>query len=200
MRGRRFPPLTIPASPYAVVSDITPAELLRRAYFARAGALGLRYHVDAERLIEHVQDAPTITPSLLGYVINQLDDVVHAIGCIDDIAVAWSDLAERHEPYLLRACRTRLDAPEAIVHVRRLLARVRASTIDPDRGESPSLRTYRGTQPLRAWLIDKTMRSLRRTRRRTHLRLTGPLEPQPICALAGLGPAAATATPIRLTT
>jgi hypothetical protein len=128
---------------------------LRLAFFAQAGELAGRYHVRFERVIEHLWQARRCNRRLLLRGVTNVDDLVHAIACIDDVGLAWSDLAERYEPTLIRRCRTGQEDIEATVFVRRLLADLRRRSREPFVANLPSLCGYAGTRPLRSWLSDR---------------------------------------------
>jgi hypothetical protein len=128
---------------------------LRLAFFAQAGEFANRYHVRFERVLEHVWDARRWNRRLLLRAVTNMDDLVHAIACIDEVGLAWSDLAERYERTLIRRCRGGQDEIEATVFVRRLFADVRRRNREPFVINLPSLRGYAGTRPLRTWLADR---------------------------------------------
>lgn len=131
---------------------------LRRAYFAQAAELAMRYSVAIERLLEHIAHARTRHSRLDLNAVRYVEDLVHAVACIDNVEVAWRDLVDQHERALIRACRQWLDDTDAIVFVRRLLARVRANVEDGP----PTLRSFDGTTSLRRWLGDRLVGDLNR--------------------------------------
>lgn len=128
---------------------------LRRDYFAHAAEQAMRYDVSFDRLLEHLDGARADHPHLDLRAIRYVDDLVHTVACIDGVELAWWDLVDQHELGLVRACRQWLDDIDAIVFVRRLLARVRQ---DPER--RPSLRSFDGTVSLRRWLGDRLVGGL----------------------------------------
>ena len=125
---------------------------LRRAYFAHAGETAMRYGVTFDRVAKHVHWGWNREPVSIVKGIRYAQDLVHAVACIDNVSLAWSDIADHHERMLIRACRDRLDETDAILVVRRLFVKLRrTSTGDPEvRGMS--LRGYLGTCSLRGWL------------------------------------------------
>ena len=125
---------------------------LRRAYFAHAGELAMRYGVTFDRVAQHVHCGWNREPALIVTGIRYAQDLVHAVACVDNVGLAWSDVADHHERMLIRACRDRLDETDAILVVRRLFVELRrTSTGDPE-ARSTSLRSYLGTCSLRGWL------------------------------------------------
>lgn len=157
---------------------VDPADmelLLRREFFTRAAASAARYGVTPDRLIEHALTLRTETPLRAARLLAHLDDLTHATACIDQSALAWSDLVEMHELVLIHVCAERLGEAEGIVHVRRFLACLRNGTI---RGEGLTMAAYSGQRPLRHWLAERAMSRLAEpvTRRPgpVRLRLTAP--------------------------
>jgi hypothetical protein len=124
---------------------------LRRAYFAQAGDIAMRYGVRFERVLDHLDDLRAVHPQHSIPVVRNLDDLIHAVACVDGVDLAWRDLADRHERALIRACRHWLEATDAIVFVRRLLAGLRR---DRDL-EVQTLRSFDGGCSLRRWLGDR---------------------------------------------
>lgn len=129
----------------------TDAEL-RQAYFSQAGAVAARYGVRFDRVMEHLRTARARYPHLAIPVLAHVDDLVHAVACVDGCDLAWRDLGDAHERGLIRACREWMDGTDAIVLVRRLFAELRHQVP----GIQP-LRTYDGTCPLRKWLGDRVI-------------------------------------------
>ena len=81
---------------------------LRRAYFAQAGETATRYGVRFERVLDHL-DVLRLQHSQQSIpVVRYLEDLIHAVACLDDVDLAWRDLGERHERALSRACRQRM--------------------------------------------------------------------------------------------
>ncbi|MHC4220520.1 MAG: hypothetical protein ACYSU7_18940 [Planctomycetota bacterium] len=132
---------------------------LRRAYFAQAGEIAMRYGVRFERVLDHLV---VVRPGHFQHaipVVRYLDDLIHAVACLDGVDLAWRDLSERHERALIRACRHWLDATDAIVFVRRLLAGLRGDQ-EPD---LQTLRSFDGSCSLRRWLGDRIVGALNRS-------------------------------------
>ncbi len=125
--------------------------VLRRAYFAHAAEAAIRYDVAFERLLQHLRAARQHRPHLSLYAVAHVDDLVHAVACVDGLDLAWWDLVERHERALVRACRRWLEETDAVLVVRRLLSRLRRG--DDDR--VPSLHSFDGTTSMRRWLGDR---------------------------------------------
>lgn len=129
---------------------------LRTAFFAHAGELAHRYHITFERLIAHLWRARHAHRRLTLRSVTHVDDLVHAIACIDEVGMAWSDLGERYERALIRRCRGGQDEIEATILVRRLFSQLRCRTQNDSIAPLlPSLRGYAGTRPLRNWLADR---------------------------------------------
>jgi hypothetical protein len=142
---------------------------LRRAYFG-AGVASARYGVGFDRLVRHLDDLGAASrPS--SRVPRCVEDLLHAIACVDGSALAWMDLTERYERLLVRRSATQIGPTAAIVAVRRLFSELRRET---GRGGTPglSLRSYRGDLPLRQWLADALVARL--TRERTMSRAAAP--------------------------
>ncbi|MEE8154829.1 MAG: hypothetical protein V3T53_07680 [Phycisphaerales bacterium] len=125
---------------------------LRRAYFAHAGELAMRYGVTFDRVAQHVHRGWTREPALTVKSIRYAEDLVHAVACVDNVGLAWSDVADHHERMLIRACRDRLDETDAILVVRRLFVHLRRTSTDGPETRGMSLRGYLGTCSLRGWL------------------------------------------------
>lgn len=131
-------------------SDITSQ--LRRAYFAHAGELAIRYGITFDRVAQHVRRGWNHEPALSIKGVRYAEDLVHAVACVDDVGLAWSDLVDHHERMLTRACRDRLDETNAILVVRRLFVQLRRQSIGASEDRSGSLCEYLGTCSLRGWL------------------------------------------------
>ncbi|MHC5008032.1 MAG: hypothetical protein ACYTGF_11805 [Planctomycetota bacterium] len=135
------------------------ASELRRAYFAQAGEIAMRYGVRFERVLDHLGELRGVQPQHSIPVVRYLDDLIHAVACVDGVDLAWRDLTDRHERALIRACRHWLDATDAIVFVRKLLAGLRR-----DRElEVQKLRSFDGSCSLRRWLGDRIVGALNRS-------------------------------------
>jgi hypothetical protein len=135
---------------------------LRRDYFASAADPAARYRVRFERIVQHLWQARQLNRRLALRTVEHMDDLVHAVACVDNRAQAWADLAERYEPALVRACRGKLGEIEAILFVRRLLADLRQRHACPPEDKQPSLRSYVAMRPLRSWLADRLSVALNR--------------------------------------
>ena len=134
----------------AAWSDATSK--LRRAYFAHAGELAMRYGVTFDRVAQHVRCGWNREPALIAKGIRYAQDLVHAVACVDNVGLAWSDVADHHERMLIRACRDRLDETDAILVVRRLFVELRRTSTGESEARGISLRGYLGTCSLRGWL------------------------------------------------
>ncbi len=132
----------------------TTAEL-RVAYFAQAGEIALRYAVVFERVVRHIRQAETCHAHLRSLPIRYVDDVIHAVACVDGTDLAWRDLIEHHERPLVRTCRQRFDPTESIVLVRRLFATLRRDGGAGKGFQTPTLRSFDGSCSLRRWLRDR---------------------------------------------
>lgn len=125
---------------------------LRRAYFAHAGELAMRYGVTFDRVAQHVHRGWNREPALIVKGIRHAQDLVHAVACVDNVGLAWSDVADHHERMLIRACRDRLDETDAILVVRRLFVELRRTSTGGPEARGTSLRGYLGACSLRGWL------------------------------------------------
>ncbi len=125
---------------------------LRRAYFAHAGELAMRYGVTFDRVAQHVHRGWKREPALIAKGIRYAQDLVHAVACVDNVGLAWSDVADHHERMLIRACRDRLDETDAILVVRRMFVELRRASTGEPHARGMSLRGYLGTCSLRGWL------------------------------------------------
>lgn len=126
---------------------------LRRAYFAQAGEIAIRYGVLFDRIVDHVRGAEALQPRRMPYSIRYVEDLVHAAACVGGQDLAWRDLIEQHERALVRSCAEDYDPTQAIVLVRRFLAGLRRDSLAGG-CETWSLRRYEGTRSLRRWLRD----------------------------------------------
>ncbi len=131
-------------------SDITSQ--LRRAYFAHAGELAVRYGITFDRVAQHVRRGWNREPALSIKGVRYAEDLVHAVACIDGVGLAWSDLVDHHERMLTRACRDRLDETDSILVVRRLFVQLRRESLGASEDRPGSLCDYVGTCSLRGWL------------------------------------------------
>jgi hypothetical protein len=136
---------------------------LRRAYFAEAGDIALRYGVALDRLDRHVCEARVLEPSMTVLPIRHVEDLIQAVACVDGADLAWWDLVEHHERALIRACRERLEAADAIIFVRRSYAELRRRSQTAFDRRFPSLRSFVGTCSLRRWLHERIPGGLHRS-------------------------------------
>jgi hypothetical protein len=132
---------------------------LRRAYFAHAGEIAMRYGIRFERVLDHLETLRLEHPQHSFPAVRYLDDLIHAVACLDGVDLAWRDLGEQHERALTRACGQWLEATDAIVFVRRLLAGLRTN------GQSgvQTLSSFDGSCSLRRWLGDRIVGALNRS-------------------------------------
>ncbi len=128
---------------------------LRCAYFAHAAESAARYGVTFERLLLHLWQARQVNRRLLMRSVVYIDDLVHAVACVDQVGLAWADLVERYERALIRRCRGTQDEIEATLFVRRLFADLKRRNEQPCSPALPSFRNYIGNRPLRNWLADR---------------------------------------------
>ncbi len=131
-------------------SDITSQ--LRRAYFAHAGELAMRYGITFDRVAQHVRRGWNREPALSIKGVRYAEDLVQAVACVEGVGLAWSDLVDHHERMLTRACRDRLDETDAILVVRRLFVQLRRESLGDSEDRFGSMRDYVGTCSLRGWL------------------------------------------------
>jgi hypothetical protein len=124
--------------------------------------LAQRYDMTFDRLVEHLWHARRSHGRPLLGCVSCVDDLIHAVACLDDNGLAWSDLPVRHERTLVRRCREGRDETETTVFVRRFVAELRRSCLG---GRDSSLLAYAGTRPLRNWLADQLNESLRQRHR-----------------------------------
>ena len=131
---------------------------LRSAFFAQAGESAGRYGVRFERVLMHLWRRRQSNHRLLLRSVVYLDDLTHAVACLDGSGLAWADLADRYERSLIRRCRASLDEIGSTMIVRRLLADLRrVSILGVQLSHESSLAEYSGTRPLRRWLNDRLM-------------------------------------------
>ncbi len=133
---------------------------MREAYFAEARCSASRYGLSFERLLVHLWEARRLRRRVLIGSIVYVDDLVHAVACVDEVALAWADLAERYEAALIHACRRSLEEPDAVIFVRHLFGDLRRRNRGLDEGALPSLRGYLATRPLKRWLTDRAVGGL----------------------------------------
>jgi hypothetical protein len=128
-------------------------------YFAQAGEIAMRYGVRFERVLDHLDILRLQHPQQSIPVVRYFDDLIHAVACLDGVDLAWRDLGEQHERALVRACRHWLEATDAIVFVRRLLAGLRGN----GQSVAQTLRSFDGSCSLRRWLGDRIVGALNRS-------------------------------------
>ncbi len=112
----------------------------------------MRYGVTVDRVAQHVHCGWNREPALIAKGIRYAQDLVHAVACVDNVGLAWSDVVDHHERMLIRACRDRLDETDAILVVRRLFVELRRTSTGEPEARSTSLRSFLGTGSLRGWL------------------------------------------------
>ena len=135
---------------------------LRWAYFAHAHESAGRYGIAFDRVLIHLWHARRLRRRVPLRAIANIDDLVHAVACVDEVGSAWADLVDRYEAGLIRSSRAVLPGSDAIVFVRRLIAELRRRNTDSPGQALPSLRSYLGTRPLRRWLTDRATGLLNR--------------------------------------
>jgi hypothetical protein len=128
---------------------------LRSAYFAQAAESAARYGVSFERVVMHLWQARRLDPRFSLRHVAHVDDLVHAVACVDGDGLAWSDLMERYERALIRRSRGGPGEIDAIIAVRRMLADLRRCHSEMERSAFPSLQHYTGAQELRTWLAQR---------------------------------------------
>jgi hypothetical protein len=137
-----------------------------RSLFFQNSDLAQRYDMTFDRLVAHLWRARRLHPRLLLGSVNCMDDLIHAVACLDNNSLAWSDLPVRHERTMVRRCRDGRDDTETTVIVRRFVAELRRLCINGrDAAAVCPFGSYAGTRPLRNWLTDQLNESLRRRQR-----------------------------------
>jgi hypothetical protein len=137
-------------------------DILRRAYFAEAGESAARYGIAFGQVHEHLIAARPSARRISYDRVHHVADLVHAVACAHDIALAWMDLSQMYEPWLVRVCRSRAVDADPIVLVRRLLRDLHRRNRAPLTIDQPSVRNYVGTYPLRSWLADRVLGFIKR--------------------------------------
>jgi hypothetical protein len=145
---------------------------MRRAYFAHAAESAARYHISFDRIVQHLWEARRRHPRYRLRATTAVDDLVHAVACIEGEGLAWADLAARFERPLIRRCRESQDEISATILVRRMLVDLRKSSCGHGSLLLPSLRAYVGDRPLQQWLQERlsviqTREALEQVRRQT---------------------------------
>ena len=128
----------------------TDESTLRRAYFAQAGEMAARYGVGFDDVISHLRATRANHTNTALPAVRHIDDLVHAVACVDGVDLAWWDLTEQYEQPLVRACRQGFEGAEAIVFVRRLFCALRR-----DDDDIQSVRGFDGMRTMRRWLGDR---------------------------------------------
>jgi len=137
-------------------------DAFRRAYFADAGEAAARYGIPFGQVHEHLIAARPNARRISYDRVHYVTDLVHAVACVQDVNVAWLDLSQMYEPWLVRVCRSRAVETDPIVLVRRLLRDLHRRNRAPSAADQPSLRNYVGTYPLRSWLADRVLGFIKR--------------------------------------
>lgn len=160
--------------------DRTLCDRVRREFFARASLPAERYGVTPDDVLSHLEHAHLGDAAGAARVLANLEDVAIAVASVRGHPRAWSDLWERHESPLIRACHTRLDDADAIIFTRRFWVSLFTATVTNrellGRAErAPSARlthdqlpaggqpeivpmtAYVGVRPLRVWLTDRLL-------------------------------------------
>jgi hypothetical protein len=151
---------------------------LRSAFFAQAGESAGRYGVRFERVLMHLWHGRQFNPRLLLRGVVYLDDLTHAVACLDENGLAWADLADRYERSLIRRCRASLDEIGSTMIVRKLFADLRRVSVEHvQMAHETSLAEYLGTRPLRRWLNDRLMAARSRAATHRHWMATRGLAP-----------------------
>jgi len=145
-----------------VTDTKTKLAVLHRAYFAEAGEAAARYGITFGQLIEHLHQARPSARRIAYDRVHYIADLVHAVACVEDVGVAWMDLSQMYEPWLVRVCRNRAQESDPIVLVRRLLRDLHRRNRAMSTPDQPSLRNYVGTYALRSWLTDRVLGFIRR--------------------------------------
>ena len=118
---------------------------LHTAFFGQAAESATRYGIGFDALVQHLWEVRRGRGRVRLRTVRHLDDLVHAVACLDDISQAWADLVDRYESVLVRRCAVRVGEMRAILLARRTLAGLR------NRGaEAGGLALYAGERPLRS--------------------------------------------------
>lgn len=166
------------------VSSVDPEELesgVRKAYFAVAAWVALRYDVELDDVITHMRTAGVHSATRPGAAIQYVEDIVLAVAATQGKSQAWQDIAQVFDLTLVRACSLRLDEHESVIYVRRFLGKLQQETTEdfavtgtrptidavddeifddePLEGDG-GLRAYAGLRPLRVWLTDRLLAQL----------------------------------------
>lgn len=130
---------------------------LRSEYFASAAETAVRYGVTFDRVVAHLWRARSLNRQFSLRMVAHLEDLVHAVACVDDVGLAWAELADRYERALIRRCRHGVAEIDATIAVRRMLADLRRRNSSPQALRFPTLHGYAGMQPLRVWLGERAL-------------------------------------------
>lgn len=128
---------------------------LRKAYFSGSREAAIRYRIPFDRLLKHLWIARKTNPRFTLRHVKSLDDLIHAVACIDGFGLAWVDLAERYERPLVRQCLGSHDEIAAVMMVRRLFIEMRADDHGTILAMTQTMGGYTGARPLSAWLADR---------------------------------------------
>ena len=151
-------------------------EILRRAYFADGGQSASRYGIGFDRVLEHLWETRDGQRHRPLRRVRHVDDLIHAVACIDELGNAWTDLTECYERPLVRKCSFQLGQTSSIIAVRRLFTELQRHSASGRGASLPSLRAYRGSQPLRGWLADRLV-AMQTRERMTRLSIVAPRKP-----------------------
>lgn len=162
------------------LTAIGPEELessIREAYFAIASWVAIRYDVEVDDVISHLQRAGVHTATRPGAAVQYVEDIVLAVAACQGNRQAWIDAAQIFDLTLIRACSLRLPEQDAVMYVRRFMTDLEQETLgawtEPVRSEDAvyddepmdgdgGLRAYAGLRPLRVWLTDRLLAQLER--------------------------------------
>lgn len=124
---------------------------LRRSFFALSAGGATRYSVTFENVIEHLWKTRRFHGRIPIKGVIFIEDLVHAVGCLNGSGAAWVDLIEHHERVLIRQCLSRIDESDAIVYVRRFFRELQQTqaTVSAD---PLTLQGFIGDRPVRVWL------------------------------------------------
>ena len=143
--NRAHPPLCAPRG----ISRI------RRAFFASAAESAARYGVHCDRVIVHLWELRQRHPRFRLRQVTNIDDLVHAIACVDESNMAWAELNSFHERGLVSLCRIPSDEITSTIMIRRFFSALRRRHQTLSALNSPSIRDYAGDRPLRTWLNER---------------------------------------------
>ena len=161
-RNRRARRLA-PAPARRTITTTNLSEELRRAFFARGGALAIRYAVSLPHVLSHVEVAEEVAHAgsnahhraHVGRIPNSREDRILATACCHGVSRAWLECREANELLLTRACEMKLEEMDALLFVRRFWDDLEARTLGAPgslHSSGPRMQDYLGTRPLRVWL------------------------------------------------